>query len=446
MNKHKNENTLAPRLRFPEFVNDGEWRHEKLGEIGEFTGGGTPSRNNETYWQGDIPWVSSSDIEEESIFSINISRFISAEALRASATKLVPANSILLVSRVGVGKLAITHLPICTSQDFTNFTPNSGDLVYLAYCLKKHKEILLSFSQGMAIKGFTKDDISNLEITLPSINEQQKIAACLSSLDDLITAERQKLEVLKEHKKGLLQNLFPSCLNHDSFDLHDGHDSKNQGNQENHKNQGSDNVPRVRFKEFEESGEWEVKTLGEIGEPLMCKRIFKEETTPNPNNGVPFYKIGTFGRLADAYISKEIYEEYKSKYSFPRIGDILISASGTIGRLVVYDGSPAYFQDSNIIWLGHCEDTVLNCFLFYCYSNLTWQTSDGGVISRLYNSDFKRMKIKHPKNKQEQQKIASVLSSIDELIIAQGKKIEALQLHKKGLLQGLFPNVNKQNG
>ena len=176
----------------------------------------------------------------------------------------------------------------------------------------------------------------------------------------------------------------------------------------------------------------------------MCKRIFKEETTPNPNNGIPFYKIGTFGRLADAYISKEIYEEYKSKYSFPKIGDILISASGTIGRLVIYDGSPAYFQDSNIIWLDHCEDTVLNRFLFYCYSNLTWQTSDGGVINRLYNSDFKRMKIKYPNNKEEQKKIADTLSTIDDLIIAQGQKLEAFELHKKGLMQGLFPTINSE--
>gem|GEM_PF-6751087 len=174
----------------------------------------------------------------------------------------------------------------------------------------------------------------------------------------------------------------------------------------------------------------------------MCKRIFKEETTSNPNNGIPFYKIGTFGRLADAYISKEIYEEYKSKYSFPKIGDILISASGTIGRLVIYDGSPAYFQDSNIIWLDHSEDIVLNCFLFYCYSNLKWQTSDGGVISRLYNSDFKRIKIKYPDNKQEQQKIAACLSSLDEVITAESQKLELLKEYKKGLLQNLFPRLD----
>ena len=202
-------------------------------------------------------------------------------------------------------------------------------------------------------------------------------------------------------------------------------------------------VPKLRFSEFQNQGNWEELTLGKIGEPLMCKRIFKEETTPNPNNGIPFYKIGTFGRLADSYISKDIYEKYRSKFSFPKIGDILISASGTIGRLVIYDGAPAYFQDSNIIWLGHNEDKILNSFLFYSYSNLKWQTSDGGVISRLYNSDFKRMKIYFPQNEKEQQKIASCLSSLDEVITAECQKLDILKDHKKGLHQNLLPQVDE---
>ena len=202
-------------------------------------------------------------------------------------------------------------------------------------------------------------------------------------------------------------------------------------------------VPKLRFPEFQNDRNWENLTLGEIGEPLMCKRIFKEETTPNPNNGVPFYKIGTFGGAADSYIPIAVYEQYKSKYSFPNIGDILISASGTIGRLVIYDGSPAYFQDSNIIWLGHNEKTILNSFLFYSYANLKWQTSDGGVISRLYNSDFKRMKIHFPQNQKEQQKIASCLSSLDEVITSESQKLEVLKDHKKGLLQNLLPQAGE---
>ena len=202
-------------------------------------------------------------------------------------------------------------------------------------------------------------------------------------------------------------------------------------------------VPKLRFPEFSKDGEWEEKRLGEIGEPLMCKRIFKEQTTANPQNAIPFYKIGTFGREADSYISIDLYNDYKSKYSFPTEGDILISASGTIGRLVVYDGADAYFQDSNIVWLKNNEKSILNRFLFYCYSILRWQTSDGGVIQRLYNSDLKNIKIRYPQDLSEQQKIASCLSSLDDLITAENQKLEALKAHKKGLMQQLFP-VNGQ--
>ncbi|PAM96383.1 hypothetical protein B4N84_02880 [Flavobacterium sp. IR1] len=197
-------------------------------------------------------------------------------------------------------------------------------------------------------------------------------------------------------------------------------------------------IPEIRFPEFVNENKWEEKKLGEIGEPLMCKRILKEQTTTNPKNSIPFYKIGTFGKEADAYIPIELFKDFKNKYSFPKIGDILISASGTIGRLVVYDGLPAYFQDSNIVWLGNDESIVLNSFLFHCYSTIKWQTSDGGIISRLYNSDIKNIKISYPKNFKEQQKIASCLSSLDELIAAHNQKLNILKDHKKGLMQNLF--------
>src|SRR5690242_1784823 len=203
-------------------------------------------------------------------------------------------------------------------------------------------------------------------------------------------------------------------------------------------------VPEFRFPEFVDEGEWEDRKLGDIGESLMCKRVFKEQTFSDCKNGIPFYKIGTFGHEADAYISEELYQDFKSKYSFPKVGDILISASGTIGRLVIYDGSPAYFQDSNIVWLGNDEQKLLNSFLFYCYLTLKWQTSDGGVISRLYNSDLKNMAILFPKSKKEQQKIASCLSSLDDLIIAENQRLEALKAHKKGLMQQLFPAEGKK--
>jgi type I restriction enzyme S subunit len=150
---------------------------------------------------------------------------------------------------------------------------------------------------------------------------------------------------------------------------------------------------RDQLLSFEE-GEVEWKTLGEIGDVKMCKRILKSET--QSEGDVPFYKIGTFGKQADAFISEEIYESYKSRYSFPKTGDVLISAAGTIGRAVVYDGKPAYFQDSNIVWLDNDESIVSNRYLWHCYKIVNWFVSGGGTIDRLYNDNIKKTKIPVP--------------------------------------------------
>ena len=151
-------------------------------------------------------------------------------------------------------------------------------------------------------------------------------------------------------------------------------------------------------------------SLGDIGPICMCKRILKSQT--NPVEGVPFYKIGTFGKKADAYISKETFDEYRSKYSFPKKGDVLISAAGTIGRTVVYDGKPAYFQDSNIVWIDNDESIVLNSYLRYCYELKPWKASEGGTIPRLYNDNIAKAVIAVPPI-EEQKRIVSILDRFD---------------------------------
>ena len=140
--------------------------------------------------------------------------------------------------------------------------------------------------------------------------------------------------------------------------------------------------------------QWEQVPLGSIGEVRMCKRILKQDTTETGE--IPFYKIGTFGKSADAFISRTLFEEYKQKYAYPRIGDILISASGTIGRAIEFDGQDAYFQDSNIVWLEHDDSKVLNRFLYYCYQIADWKVSKGGTIARLYNDNIKKTLIPLP--------------------------------------------------
>ena len=152
---------------------------------------------------------------------------------------------------------------------------------------------------------------------------------------------------------------------------------------------------------------WEIKKLGEIGKVSMCKRVFKEDTTPEGD--IPFYKIGTFGKSPDAFITKAKYDEFRSKFSFPKNGDILISASGTIGRRVRYDGEPAYFQDSNIVWIDNDEKQVLNDYLYRFYEICNWKSTKGATISRLYNDNLKQIEIPFPKSLPEQQRIVSIL-------------------------------------
>ena len=144
----------------------------------------------------------------------------------------------------------------------------------------------------------------------------------------------------------------------------------------------------------------------------MCKRIMKSETTSIGD--IPFYKIGTFGGEPNAYISKETFEKYKSLYSFPKRGDVLISAAGTIGRTVVYDGEPAYYQDSNIVWIDNDETIVLNSYLYYCYQLKPWNVSSGGTIARLYNDNIANAVISVPPIS-EQKRIVSILDRFDKL-------------------------------
>ena len=158
--------------------------------------------------------------------------------------------------------------------------------------------------------------------------------------------------------------------------------------------------------------QWEQVSLGSIGEVRMCKRILKQDTTETGE--IPFYKIGTFGKSADAFISRTLFEEYKQKYAYPRIGDILISASGTIGRAIEFDGQDAYFQDSNIVWLEHDDSKVLNRFLYYCYQIADWKVSKGGTIARLYNDNIKKTLIPLPPLS-EQRRIVVILDRFDTL-------------------------------
>lgn len=194
--------------------------------------------------------------------------------------------------------------------------------------------------------------------------------------------------------------------------------------------------PKLRFKADDGSNfpDWEEMTLGDVGSVAMCKRVFKEQTCEVGD--VPFFKIGTFGGAPDAYISQSLFDELKSKYAYPKVGTILLSASGTIGRQVEYKGEDAYYQDSNIVWLEH-DDTVLDSYLKQFYSVVKWQGLEGSTIKRLYNKTVLDTPFYRP-SLPEQRKIADCLSAVDAVIAAQQAEVDAWEQRKKGVMQKLF--------
>lgn len=186
---------------------EGEWKEVRMQDLASFAGGGTPSTKRSDFWEGTIPWISSSDLVEDCLTN-NESRYITEEAIANSTTQLLPSKSILIVTRVGVGKVAIAKHPICVSQDFTCLTKYDADTLFLAYSLLLTMKKKKSQSQGTSIKGISTDEISKIKLLLPSIEEQKAIASVLVNAVKEIEIQKQKLAALQEQKKGLMQVLL----------------------------------------------------------------------------------------------------------------------------------------------------------------------------------------------------------------------------------------------
>ena len=184
-----------------------EWQEYMLGDECKFYGGGTPSTVNEDFWNGDIPWISSSDITADNIFSINITRHITTEAVSSSATQLCPANCILVITRVGVGKLAVCNHPICTSQDFLNLQLKRHNATFVAYKLLPVMKELAIAAQGTSIKGVSSDDVKAIRLILPPKEEQDAIVELLHDMDLEIANLQMKLEKYKKFKIGMMDEL-----------------------------------------------------------------------------------------------------------------------------------------------------------------------------------------------------------------------------------------------
>ena len=198
-----------PELRFPGFTD--AWEQRKLDDIAKIkTGGGTPKTANPEYWSGNIPWIQSSDLVEGDIVHVNINKFINNNALKNSAAKLISRDSIALVTRVGVGKVAVINQDFTTSQDFLSLSEFDGsDIKFLAYQLYRLMQENAKVLQGTSIKGITKTELIEQSISIPSSGQEQNlISNVLSKIDSIITLHQRKLEHLQLQKKALLQQMF----------------------------------------------------------------------------------------------------------------------------------------------------------------------------------------------------------------------------------------------
>ena len=373
-----------PVLRFKGFTDD--WEQRKLGEVAEFSKGTGYSKSDLQTSGTPIILYGRLYTKYETIIK-NVDTF--AEARPGSIYSqggevIVPASGetaediaiASVVEKPGIllgGDLNIIHPNDVLDSTFVAVSISNGD---------PHKD-MAKRAQGKSIVHLHNDDLSQIKLWYPSLEEQCKISKVFSELDNLITLHQRKYNKLQNLKKYFLEKMFP---------------------------QNGKRVPEIRFAGF--TDDWEQRKLGDFGSVAMCKRIFKNQTAESGD--IPFYKIGTFGGRPDAYISKELFDEYKKKYSYPENGDILISASGSIGRTVEYTGENAYYQDSNIVWLKH-DNRIQNSFLKHLYEIIKWAGIEGSTIKRLYNNNILKTEVMVPSVK-EQKIIGNYFEKLDNLI------------------------------
>ena len=387
------------------------WVVKKLGEVYDVRDG---THDSPKYVEEGYALITSKNLKNDNLNYDKVNYISEQDYVNINKRSKVDVGDILFAMIGTIGNpIVIKDEPDFAIKNVALFkVPEDQDSYFLKYYL----------DSGLVIEQMTKDAkgatqkfvglgyLRNFEIPLPSLPEQQRIVAIIDEVFEAIAMAKANAEQNLKNSK----ELFESYL------------------------QGV----------FENKGEgWEEKTLGDIGKPSMCKRILKDQTSSEGD--IPFYKIGTFGKTPNAYISKDIYDLYRTKFSFPKKGDILISASGTIGRRVRYDGEPAFFQDSNIVWIDNDETQVLNDYLYVFYEFCDWQPSKGATIARLYNSNLTSIKIAFPKSLEEQKnilkKINALSSETKKLEAIYQQKINDLEELKKSVLQKAFAGELKED-
>ena len=405
-----NKKTHIPEIRFKNYRD--KWEEKTLKDLSNSIEYGLNS--SATYYDGVHKYIRITDIDD------NSRKFIS-EKVTSPDIEFTPElenfklqKNDLLFARTGasVGKTYL-YEEKDGEMYYAGFLIRarikedvSADFIFQQTLTEKYKQFIAIASQRSGQPGVNGKEYGDWKLSTPSFQEQSAIGSLFRILDDLLSSYKDNLANYQSLKATMLSKMFPKA---------------------------GQTVPDIRLDGFE--GDWKEMTLGSLGSVAMNKRIFKDETSENGD--IPFYKIGTFGGTADAFISKEKFKEYKEKYPYPEIGDILISASGSIGRTVVYNGEDAYYQDSNIVWLKH-DQQLDNSYLQQYYEIIKWSGIEGTTIKRLYNKNILETNIFLPPSVSEQRAIGTYFSNLDNLITSHQEKISQLETLKKKLLQDMF--------
>ena len=418
------ENNKVPRLRFPEFRDAGDWEEKRLGNLSEIVRGGSP-RPIDGFLTKDrkgLNWLKIGDVSKNSKYVTRTQERVRIEAL--SKTREVNPGDLILSNSMSFGRPYILQIKSCIHDGWIAITQidNKIDRDYLYYLIlsPSSQAYFSNNAAGSGVQNLNADIIKSLSVLSPTLPEQQKIADCLSSLDDLITAQTQKLAHLKTHKKGLMQQLFPA---------------------------EGETLPKLRFPEFRNAGDWEEKE-GNL--------VFEQISNKKHDSNLPVLAItqeyGAIPRvLIDFHVS--VTDKSIKNYKVVEEGDFIISLRTFQGGIEhsKYKGicSPAYV----ILRKSQSNSRISISGGFFKYYFKTGKfirdlskniegLRDGKMVSY---KQFSALMLPIPLV-EEQQKIAACLSSLDELITAQTQKLAQLKTHKKGLMQQLFPAADEVNG
>jgi type I restriction enzyme, S subunit len=426
----------VPKLRFPEFLGAGEWEEKKLGDLYSFKSTNSFSRDQLNYENGVVRNIHYGDIHTKFSILFNIKNenvpFVNpSESLEKIKPDCYCVESDIIFADASedledIGKsIEIVHLnnqkllsglhTLLARQKNNTFIVGFGGYLFKSNWIRNQ---IQKESQGTKVLGISATRLSSISIAFPvKKKEQQKIADCLTSLDDRITAEIQKLDTLKAHKKGLMQQLFPA---------------------------EGETLPKLRFPEFRDAGEWEEKLLGAIVEVASGQ---VDPTEPPycdlPHIGGENIESHT-GNLHAVKTAKEL-RLISGKYLFNE-GDILYSKiRPALNKVAIPDFKGICSAD--IYPLRPSDDKLCRRYLAYLllsemFLEYATKHSERSKIPKINRDSLLAYKVVIP-YRPEQQRIADCLTSLDDLIAAQTQKIDTLKTHKKGLMQQLFPALDE---